>query len=58
MKSLDLVNVQKWKKAAEQAAHEHGSFLNIYQLEMDKGRSGNMKFNSELTVNYASPNHG
>jgi hypothetical protein len=57
-KSLDLANVQKWKKAAEQAAHERGSLLDIYQLKMDKGRSVNVNFNSALTVTYASSNHG
>ncbi|KAG1877467.1 hypothetical protein F4604DRAFT_1680133 [Suillus subluteus] len=35
-KSLDLANVQEWKKAADQAAHDRGALLDIYQLKMDK----------------------
>jgi hypothetical protein len=38
-KSLDLDDVQEWKKAAEKAAQDRGELLDIYQLKMDKGRS-------------------
>ncbi|KAG1764500.1 hypothetical protein EV702DRAFT_1051329 [Suillus placidus] len=41
-KSLDLANVQEWKKAAEQAAHDRGTLLDIYQLKMDKDRTGSV----------------
>lgn len=36
--SLDLADVQKWKKEAELASLDRGEHLDIYQLRMDKGR--------------------
>jgi hypothetical protein len=50
-KSLDLANVQEWKKAAELAAQGRGALPDIYQLKMDQGRSGDINFNVALTEN-------
>ncbi|KAG0695623.1 hypothetical protein DFH29DRAFT_879915 [Suillus ampliporus] len=35
-RSLDLADVQEWKKAAQKAAQDRGDLLDIYQLKMDK----------------------
>ncbi|KAG0691507.1 hypothetical protein DFH29DRAFT_986263 [Suillus ampliporus] len=34
-RSLDLADVQEWKKAAEKAAQDRGDLLDIYQLKME-----------------------
>ncbi|KAG1803116.1 uncharacterized protein BJ212DRAFT_1304681 [Suillus subaureus] len=54
-RSLDLDNVQEWKKAAEKAAQDCGELLDIYQLKMDKAPSM-AEIRLRLTENELSAN--
>ncbi|KAG1845638.1 hypothetical protein F4604DRAFT_1688621 [Suillus subluteus] len=54
-RSLDLDDVQEWKKAAEKAAQDRGELLDIYQLKMDKAPSM-AEIRLRLTENELSAN--
>ncbi|KAG1888625.1 hypothetical protein F4604DRAFT_1569672 [Suillus subluteus] len=54
-RSLDLDDVQEWKKAAEKVAQDRGELLDIYQLKMDKAPSM-AEIRLRLTENELSAN--
>ncbi|KAG1866919.1 hypothetical protein F4604DRAFT_1585294 [Suillus subluteus] len=54
-RSLDLDDVQEWKKAAKKAAQDCGELLDIYQLKMDKAPSM-AEIHLRLTENELSAN--